>query len=94
MLVLTFLRYRIPWWPLHPLGLAITWSGMTVHSILSVFITWSIKAIVLKAGGVLMYRRTIPFFLGLMMGYALNVGISFLLDITYFNGHGHGVHAY
>ncbi|MDP6775635.1 MAG: hypothetical protein QGI83_02600, partial [Candidatus Latescibacteria bacterium] len=94
MFVLTFLRYRLPWWPLHPLGLAITWSGMTVHSILSVFITWSIKAIVLKAGGVLAYRRAVPFFLGLMMGYALNVGISFLLDITYFNGLGHGVHAY
>ena len=94
MLALTFLRYRLPWWPLHPLGLAITWSSMTVHSVLSVFIAWSIKAIILKAGGVFLYRRSVPFFLGLMIGYALNVGLSFFLDVTYFNGQGHGVHAY
>ncbi|MCY3766491.1 MAG: hypothetical protein OXH06_13825, partial [Gemmatimonadetes bacterium] len=94
MLALTFLRYRVPWWPLHPLGLAVTWSGMTVHSVLSVFLAWSVKAIVLKAGGVFLYRRSIPFFLGLMVGYALNVGISFVLDITWFGGEGHGVHAY
>lgn len=94
MIALTFLRYRLPWWPLHPLGLAVTWSGMTVHSVLSVFLAWSVKAIVLKAGGVFLYRRSIPFFLGLMVGYALNVGVSFLLDITWFGGEGHGVHAY
>ncbi len=94
MLLLTFLRYRVPWWPLHPLGLAVTWSGMTVHSVLSVFLAWAVKGIVLKAGGVFLYRRSIPFFLGLMIGYALNVGVSFLLDVTYFGGEGHGVHAY
>lgn len=94
MLALTFLRYRLPWWPLHPLGLAVTWSGMTVHSVLSVFLAWAVKGIVLKAGGVFLYRRSIPFFLGLMVGYALNVGVSFVLDITYFGGEGHGVHAY
>ena len=94
MLALTFLRYRLPWWPLHPLGLAVTWSGMTVHSVLSVFLAWAVKGIVLKAGGVFLYRRSIPFFLGLMVGYALNVGVSFVLDVTYFGGEGHGVHAY
>ena len=87
-------RLHLKWWPLHPLGLAITWSGMMVHSVLSVFIAWSVKAILLKIGGVFLYRRSIPFFMGLMIGYALNVGLSFLLDVTYFHGQGHDVHAY
>ncbi|MBM3238637.1 hypothetical protein FJZ31_20265 [Candidatus Poribacteria bacterium] len=63
------LRMRFPLWPLHPAGYAIASSTWTFGWLwFSVFIAWTVKTIILKHGGIGMYRRTMPLFLGLILG--------------------------
>ena len=45
-----------------------------------------------EAGGATLYRRAIPFFLGLMLGYFGGVAVSFVVDFIWFPGEGHGFH--
>ena len=48
----------------------------------------------MKIGGVVLYRRFQPFALGLVVGWAVGVGISFAVDIIWFPGQGHMIHWY
>jgi len=65
---LSVLRMRFIWWKLHPVAypLSTSWSmNMLWFSFLS---GWAIKAIILKYGGIRVYRKALPFFLGLILG--------------------------
>ena len=65
---LLFLRTRLLWWNLHPLGYALSddYSMQWLWS--SLMLSWLIKTTILKYGGVRQYRRTIPLFIGLIIG--------------------------
>ena len=63
---LSWLRMRLPWFPLHPLGYCIG-PGL-IWMWFPFFIAWLCKAVILRYGGLRMYRRTLPFFLGLVLG--------------------------
>jgi len=90
--LLTALRYRLPWWPFHPVGLAIAWNWPIRASAFAVFLTWAVKTIILRVGGITLYRRCRPFFLGMLVGYTLGVLTSFLIDLVFFFGQGHSIH--
>jgi hypothetical protein len=94
MLLVSFLRARFYWWPLSPLGLTISTTYATLNSVLMVFTAWLVKTIVLHIGGVQLYNRTKPLFLGLAAGYAVGVVFSWLVDAIWFPGAGHYVHAW
>lgn len=94
MSALTFLKYRFPWWPLHPVGFAIAGISYVHFSTFSVFIAWCIKFIILRIGAAALYRRYIPFFLGVLTGYTAGVGLSLVVDIIWFPGAGHSIHGY
>ena len=94
MALLSFLRYRFMWWPVHPAGLAVAYTGMAKHAAASIFVTWLCKFIVLKTGGMMLYRRTVPSFIGLIVGYALITGLGYFLDVFLLEGQGRAVHAY
>jgi hypothetical protein len=94
MAVLTFLHYRLPWWPFHPIGFPVAFAWTTQLSVFSIFLVWGIKAILLKLGGVALYRKWQPFFLGILVGYALAVTLSFVADVIWFPGDGHAVHGW
>ena len=94
MTVLTVLRYRLPWWPLHPIGFAVGGSGRATKSTWSIFIAWACKFLIVKIGGVTLYRRYRPLFTGLLSGYSLGVGVSFAVDVLWFMGRGHWIHLY
>jgi len=94
MAVLSFLKYRFAWWPIHPVGLAIFGTDVVWHSAYAVFIAWAIKVTVLRLGGAALYKRSRAFFLGLLVGYAAAIALSFLVDVIWFPGQGHCVHAY
>jgi len=68
VLFLFFMRMRFFWWAFHPAGFAVSssWSMNLFWS--SIFVSWLIKLIVLKHGGVKQHRRLMPFFLGLILG--------------------------
>lgn len=94
LLAITCLRARLPWWPLSPIGLTIATTYATINSVLMVFVAWAAKSIVLRVGGVALYRRSTAFFLGLAAGYAMGVAFSFGVDAIFFPGAGHHVHSW
>jgi len=64
-----FLRF-----PLHPLGYAmVTAYGGPLWG--PFFIVWVVKTLVLRLGGMGMYRRLIPFFLGIVVGHFFTAGL-------------------
>ena len=69
---LSWARNRWIGWPLHPVGYlfatsyALEWGQWNI-----VFVTSLIKALVLRYGGLGLYKRTVPFFLGLALGDAV-----------------------
>ena len=78
MVLMIWARLRYAWWPLHPLGFPV---GMVMHYFwLSMLVAWLIKTLVLRYGGAAVYRRTQPFFLGLIAGHVLCTGSWIVVD--------------
>jgi len=84
MLLLMWLRQRLVWWPVHPIGFPIGANYMMNSLWFSVFLAWLIKVLILRYGGAATYRRIQPFFLGLITGQVLCSGIWLVID--YFTG--------
>ena len=80
MCILMVCRYRFPWWPIHPAGLAVGLTHPTFHVWFSVFLAWLVKVIILKLGGISLYRRTRPFFLGMVLGAFTTAGVWLFID--------------
>ena len=89
--VLSLCQYRLHWWPLHPVGLVVAPLWMTRLTAFSVFFAWLAKSAVLRYGGIAGYRAVRPFFIGIIGGFFVGVGISFVVDVLWFKGIGHGV---
>ena len=66
--VLSLLRASFVWWPFHPAGYALALSYAMEYFWLPVFIAWLLKFLIVRYGGVKLYRAAIPFFLGLILG--------------------------
>ncbi len=64
--LLSWLRTRYEWFPFHPLGYCIG-NELRWHWT-PFFVAWLAKLLVLRYGGLRMYSRTLPFFLGLVLG--------------------------
>ena len=92
MAILTLIRYWIPAWPLHPIGLAMQGNYGVSKTVFSVFIVWSIKVVVMKMGGVQLYEKGKPFFIGLLAAQAFSTGLVFVIDCIWFPLQGHNVH--
>ena len=67
-LVLAALRLRFAWWPLHPVGYAVSGSWSMEQLWFPMFVSWLLKAVILRYGGAKAYKRAIPFFIGLVLG--------------------------
>ena len=65
--LLSALRRWFWFWPLHPLGYAISQTSST-HLWGMFLVAWAIKAAVMRYGGVRAYRTTVPFFFGIVFG--------------------------
>jgi len=65
---LMIMRRRFLGFPFHPVGYAVAGSWTMSWMWFSVFISWLLKYILLRGGGMRLYRRGVPFFLGLMLG--------------------------
>ena len=66
--ILFVLRMRFFWWPLHPAGYPLAVSSSIDYFWFTFFISWALKAVILKYGKVKGYQRAIPFFFGLILG--------------------------
>ncbi|MBI4531318.1 MAG: hypothetical protein HY709_07320 [Candidatus Latescibacteria bacterium] len=79
-LLLTVAYQRFSWWPLHPLSFPIGPIWCTQQMMPSLFVAWLTKVAVLHYGGVRLYTRTKPFFLGMILGQYLSGGLWVVID--------------
>ncbi len=68
LLGLVFVRTRVLSWPLHPIGYALSTTQSMDYLWMPFFVAWLVKRAVLRFGGMRLYRRLMPFFLGLILG--------------------------
>ena len=94
MSALTFVQYRFPGWPIHPIGFPIAGANMLNRIAFTIFIVWIVKVVLLRIGGVGAYERGKPVFIGVAAGYAIAVMISFAVDLLFFSGAGHSIHGW
>ena len=66
--VLSFMRSRFLWWPLHPVGYVMGTDHITHYLWFPFFVAWATKSMVLRIGGLHAYRRTIPIAVGVILG--------------------------
>jgi hypothetical protein len=90
--MLTFLRARFHWFPLHPVGLAFEGTFGPDLYWLTLAIVWAVKLTLLSYGGVKAYVAGKPFFYGLGIGYVGGVILSATVDLIWFPTEGHRVH--
>ena len=80
---LTIMYYQFLWWPIHPIGLAII-SSFTLYTVyLGFFITWACKHTMLRWGGLRLYAKGIPFFIGLLIGHYLGRAVALTVYTIY-----------
>jgi hypothetical protein len=79
-----WLRTKLLAFPFHPIGFAISGSWAMNLVWLPIAIAWLIKLLVVRYGGLPLYRRLLPFFLGLILGEAV-VGMGWSLVGVMFN---------
>jgi hypothetical protein len=77
---LMWARHRFLWWPIHYLGFPIgdTWVMEWVW--FSILLGWLFKGVILKYGGVKLYRSLKPLFLGLILGQISCAGMWMIID--------------
>ena len=82
--LLWWLRSRFPFFPFHPAGYAVASSVWTFGWLwFSVFVSWTIKTIMLRVGGIRLYRKALPLFFGLLLGEFLVGGVWVLVRLIW-----------
>jgi len=79
--LLSVLRATFPWFTLHPLGFAVGSVWLMNQLWFSVFLAWLMKSAIFRYGGPVIYRRVVPFFLGLVLGQYTAAAFWFLVDL-------------
>jgi hypothetical protein len=69
------------WWPFHPGGFVMSCTFGLARLWLPLFLTWCIKATLLRYGGSTTYRKALPLFLGMIVGQYTSAVIRTLIDI-------------
>jgi len=69
------MRQRFLWWPLHPIGYVLAHTGTGVSFWDHYFIAWLVKSLVLRYGGMNLYRKSIPLVIGLIMGDIISMSL-------------------
>jgi len=77
---LVALRACFAWFSLHPIGFAVGSVWLMDQLWFSIFLAWLIKALVLRYGGPVVYRKVVPFFLGLILGTYTSAAFWFVAD--------------
>jgi hypothetical protein len=68
VIVLTVAHAQWGWWPFHPVGYALSCTFTLQWLWCPLFVVWAVKLLVLRYGGVRLYRAGIPLAVGLILG--------------------------
>ena len=90
--VATLLQARVTWWPWHPIGLLMLFDGPVRVNAIGIFIVWLAKVIVLRLGGISLYRKAKPCCYGMIVGFVFAVTCACAVDLIWFPDGGHYVH--
>jgi len=77
--IVSFAYYRLPGFPLHPVGMAIAMTNTVRIDWSSMFLTWLFKLGIVHYGGGALYRKLLPIFLGFILGSCVGVGFNSLM---------------
>ena len=82
MMLLMWLRRVFLWWPLHPIGYTMlsAWASLKLWP--SIFLGWMMKYLLVRYGGLRMYRDARPIFLGLVLGEMTCAGIWAIIGMA------------
>jgi hypothetical protein len=72
--VISMLRASWMGCPLHPLGFAMA-TSYGYHLWAPFLFVWVLKCMILRAGGMALYRRLLPFFMGIVLGHYVVAGV-------------------
>ena len=81
--LLVIFQSKFLWWPLHYIGFPIAESAPLIYWWFAIFIAWLIKGVVLKFGGHNVYRKSIPFFLGMILSTVTWIVIESALNLVF-----------
>ncbi|MBM3262874.1 MAG: hypothetical protein FJY97_05535 [candidate division Zixibacteria bacterium] len=87
-------RYVFPWWPLSPIGFVVAAGGSVRSAFFPILLAWLLKIILLRVGGVRLYRDAQPLMLGILLGHVVGAAVAILVDFLYFPGSAHEVHTF
>ena len=82
--LLSLASYRWVSWPLHPVGLAVALTNTVSIDWFGMFLAWLFKLLILRYGGIVLYRRMLPLFIGLILGTSVGIGGASLLYAFYY----------
>ena len=82
-LILNAIRVRSAWFPFHPVGYAVSSSWSLSLLWFPLFVAWAIKLFLLRYGGLALYRRALPFFLGVILGECVLGSLWMLVGIAF-----------
>jgi len=68
--LLMAVKLQFPAWPLHPVAFPLAFCFPIDAMLPAIIISWLIKLLLLRYGGLRAHRRALPFFLGLLVGSA------------------------
>lgn len=76
---LSYMRMRYVWWPFHPVGYCMSTTWLAWETWMPFMIAWSAKLVIIRAGGMKLYKRMMPLFLGFIAGDFLGGGLTTLV---------------
>ena len=76
------MRIKFLWWQLHPLAYPLAGNWNFGRLWFPVFLAWTIKTILVRHGGIGAYRKTLPLFLGAMLGEFVMGSIWAILGLS------------
>jgi hypothetical protein len=79
---LSVLRLRFAWWPLHPVGLLIAYGWPIKQIWFSIFLGWLLKILIVRFGGMGLFRMARNIFIGLIIGEAAAAGFWLIVCLV------------
>jgi len=80
--LLSWLKLRFTWWPLHPVGYLMVMTFPSAHLWFSIMLGWLAKTLIVRFGGARLYTGAKPFFLGLIVGESAAAGMWLVVGIV------------
>jgi len=76
---LSYMRMRYVWWPFHPVGYCMATTWLSYETWMPFFIAWLAKICIIRGGGMKLYKRMLPLFLGLIAGDFMGGALTTLI---------------